>query len=305
MPKRPGRYQVLRRAVLAGSVAATLLVPFWNLRSATVASGGRVPGNRWARLAERVHVPAAPPPIVGAPWTVRIAGLEILDPLAASELVAARAWNARVGVGVLPALVLLLVLGRFFCGWLCPYLPILAVSNAVRELLVRFRIHPGDARLPRRSAIGVLVVSLLVTAFAGSQVVPLVYPPSVIGRELFRAVFFGGLGLGALVLGGAFAFDTFVSRAGFCRYLCPGGALFGLLALASPVRLRRSAPACTDCTLCDRACNLLQQPMSDRVDFSCERCGKCVAACPTDALQWKWGRPLIVEALGRRGGEGR
>ena len=37
--------------------------------------------------------------------------------------------------------------------------------------------------------------------------------------------------------------------------------------------------------LCDVVCNLGQRPMTDQLDSGCERCGKCIAACPTDALK--------------------
>ena len=295
MAREARRYQRIRRSVLGASVAMTLALPVWHLHALNTESNGKAANGTWSHVAEAF--PSSVPPVVGAPWTVRFGPLEVLDPLAAAHLFAAGVGGWRVALMTLPALLLLLAFGRFFCGWLCPYLPFLAASNAVRELLLRFKILPRDARLPRRLAVGVLAFSLLATAFLGSQLLPMVYPPSVIGRELFRAVFFGGVGAGALFLVLAFVFDTFVSRAGFCRYHCPGGALFSLLALASPLRLRRSQPACTDCTLCDRACNLLQQPMSDAVDFSCERCGKCVAACPTDALQWSLGRPLLLESF--------
>ena len=132
----------------------------------------------------------------------------------------------------------------------------------------------------------VLVAVLAASTLLGVQFLPLVYPPSILGREAFRLVFFGSLSLGAVVIGGAFLFDTFVSRAGTCRTLCPGGAMFSLLGSASLLRVVRDPPKCTDCTVCDVVCNLGQRPMTDQLDNSCERCGKCVAACPTDALKF-------------------
>ena len=40
----------------------------------------------------------------------------------------------------------------------------------------------------------------------------------------------------------------------WCRYLCPYGALLGLVSLLSPVEIRRDAEACIDCAKCARAC---------------------------------------------------
>jgi ferredoxin-type protein NapH len=210
--------------------------------------------------------------------------LELLDPAEALGVLVSRGATLRLLLSALPALVLVLLLGRFFCGWICPYVPILATSNAARSLLRRFGLRPLDLELPERLHVAVLVGVLAASAMAGAEWMPLLYPPAVIGREVWRAMFEGGLGAGAGVLLGLFAFDTLLVRAGTCRHLCPGGAMFALLSRASPVAIERRREACTDCAACDVVCNLLQSPMQDRVGAGCERCGKCVAVCPTDAL---------------------
>nr|WP_225936935.1 4Fe-4S binding protein [Myxococcus sp. RHSTA-1-4] len=196
---------------------------------------------------------------------------------------------------VLPGVLLVAFLGRFFCGWACPYLPVLAAANAARWLLSRLGLPTADVKLPRVTSRVVLVGVLLVGSVLGVQLVPLVYPPAVIGREAFRAVFYGSLGAGGLLVVGAFLFDTFVSRAGFCRSLCPGGAMFSVLGSASPLRVVNERSKCTDCTVCDVICNLGQSPMNNRLDSGCERCGRCIASCPTRALSWKRVSPLKVE----------
>jgi ferredoxin-type protein NapH len=141
-----------------------------------------------------------------------------------------------------------------------------------------------DLRLPGWLRFLVLGSVLAGSAAVGVQLAALVYPPALLARTAYRLAFGLGLGGGATVLAAVWLFDTTVSRAGFCRSLCPGGALFSLLALASPVGVRRVASRCTDCTVCDVVCNLGQRPMSDLVDAGCDRCGRCVAVCPTRAL---------------------
>jgi ferredoxin-type protein NapH len=261
--KRGKTYTRLRRACLAASLGVTFVLPLWHLR----------------------QLGAAQPGLVGPVGAFELSGLELIDPLAVLSVLLARGPSVTLVLAFVPAALLVAVLGRFFCGWLCPYVPLLAASNAARWWLKRWGVRPLDVKLPRGTPQVALVAVLALGALSGTHLWPLVYPPSVIGREVFHAVFFGGLGAGSALVAFAFIFDTFVSRAGFCRSLCPGGAVFSLLGSASPVTVKLDRAACTGCTACDVVCNLGQSPMTGRIDSGCERCGKCVASCPTDALR--------------------
>jgi ferredoxin len=68
----------------------------------------------------------------------------------------------------------------------------------------------------------------------------------------------------------------------WCRFLCPYGALLGLVSSLSPVRIRRDPDACIDCAKCAKAC-----PSALPVDLllsvaspECTGCLECVAVCP-------------------------
>lgn len=257
-------YQRIRRAVLTVSVLTVVGTPFLA-----------------ARFADR-SFPAGI--FVGATTAARALGVEFLDPLMSAGVLLAGGARPGLLAAALPVLLLVVVLGRFFCGWLCPYLPLLAASNAVRWALGRLGIPTLDVRLPGWVRFAVLGGVLGGTAALGVQLAALVYPPALLARSAYRLAFGFGLGGGAAVVAAVWLFDTTVSRAGFCRSLCPGGALFSLLGARSPVRVRRVASQCTDCTVCDVVCNLGQRPMSDAVGTGCERCGRCVASCPTAAL---------------------
>jgi ferredoxin-type protein NapH len=284
---RGGRgLQRTRRIVLSGSILLTILVPIsWSLASHCQSAGvGAVPW--WLETATTLGL-CRGPDWIGAPWTLRAFGLEIMDPLAALSVLLAAGPTRSLLLGALPAVVLVAIMGRFFCGWLCPYLPLLSASNALRSLLGRLGLRPPDLSLPRHSARWLLLGWVALTAITRVQLVPLFYPPSIIGRELYRAVFQGSASWGLGLVFAAFAFDTLVSRAGFCRHLCPGGACFSILGKRSPIVVARTPARCTDCTVCDVVCNLGQSPMTDRLDSGCERCGRCIASCPTDALAFE------------------
>ncbi len=236
------RYQWVRRLFLGFSVCLTFALPLWHLHANEVAGSGLAGGTEWSRLGW--GLPDAAPPLVGAPTSISLFGIELLDPSMALGVAVAHGIDLNWVWAVVPGLLLVVVLGRFFCGWACPYLPILAASNAARWFLTRLGARVPDVKVPRATSRVVLVGVLMATAFTGLQLMPLVYPPAVIGRTVFHWVFFGSLGMGSLLVAAAFLFDTFVSRAGFCRSLCPGGAMFSIIGSASVISVRREISKC-------------------------------------------------------------
>jgi polyferredoxin len=75
----------------------------------------------------------------------------------------------------------------------------------------------------------------------------------------------------------------------WCRYLCPYGALMGLVSLLSPLKIRRNASACIDCAKCARACPsaLPVHKLIQIRSAECTACMACIAACPAEgALQF-------------------
>lgn len=82
-----------------------------------------------------------------------------------------------------------------------------------------------------------------------------------------------------------------VIKSFWCRYLCPYGALVGLLGLVSPIFLVKDESKCTKCTLCNKACPSrveVQERKKIIVSTECTGCTACVSACPREgALQFK------------------
>ena len=81
-----------------------------------------------------------------------------------------------------------------------------------------------------------------------------------------------------------------VTKNVWCRYLCPYGALMGLVSMLSPTRIVRDPISCIDCGKCAKAC-----PSLIPVDVlltvrtpECNGCLTCVAVCPVqDALEMR------------------
>ncbi|RTZ98697.1 MAG: hypothetical protein DSY90_03400 [Deltaproteobacteria bacterium] len=68
----------------------------------------------------------------------------------------------------------------------------------------------------------------------------------------------------------------------WCRYLCPYGALMGILAFFGPTRIRRHADNCIHCGKCARQCpyNLPVDQKTKIFSPECSGCMECVRVCP-------------------------
>ncbi len=85
------------------------------------------------------------------------------------------------------------------------------------------------------------------------------------------------------VLGILVVLSVFI-RDFWCRYLCPYGALVGVLGLFSPLKVARDASLCTDCRACTRVCpaRLPVHTMGRVRSIECSSCQDCVVACPVE-----------------------
>jgi polyferredoxin len=85
----------------------------------------------------------------------------------------------------------------------------------------------------------------------------------------------------------------FVLRA-WCRYLCPWGYFMGFLHRFSRVKIVRRKSLCTDCGVCDDACDVGAIQNGCVRTEHCQFCYSCVDACPNGAFQvvdvWKLGQ---------------
>jgi hypothetical protein len=61
----------------------------------------------------------------------------------------------------------------------------------------------------------------------------------------------------------------------WCRYLCPYGALLGLTSWLSPLRIRRDAHACIDCSKCAKPCPSAL-PVDKLVTIKSAECTGCL-----------------------------
>jgi len=224
------------------------------------------------------------------------------------------------------ALVVLLaavLLGRAFCGWVCPFGTTLDLTDRLlRPLRGKERPTYDGRRIKYYLLAFILVLALLGVQLAGwfdplciaMRTYALVVQPLTARStgDLLGAL--GGIaGIGSVahaarsgalnILGGpalpaygqfaavmlmfiAVAFLSLFRSRYWCRNLCPLGAMLALASMASLLK-RRVSDGCTRCGRCARVCGMGAIPTEDprhTLAGECTLCMNCRTACPEGVI---------------------
>lgn len=198
----------------------------------------------------------------------------------------------------IPWLALLLVLGigalvgRLFCGWICPI-------GFLQDLL--YKIPSRKFRTPRWFAwikYPVLVVSVFLVAWFLGGDSPFFFcnfcPTSGIMVVLTTAIADGDVAKlfvqpAKFVVTVAFLAGSVAFSRPFCKSLCPVGALVAVTNRIMPWKLRLHSESCIRCRKCERNCPMdlpvmQHQDAAVSRDTECILCHECQGACPVHAI---------------------
>lgn len=74
----------------------------------------------------------------------------------------------------------------------------------------------------------------------------------------------------------------------FCKFLCPLGAIYGLLNRFSVYQMQVDDNACTHCGKCEKVCKMGVDVTKNINSAECIRCGLCQHSCPAHAITSGW-----------------
>ena len=231
--------------------------------------------------------------VEGALTASRVIGFHMADLNSALQVMLAyKHVVLNLMIGTITVFLLWLLLGgRTFCSWVCPYHLIsewtekLHLKLVEKKLIKSVSFHRGVRTV-------FYVIFALLAVVTGYTVFETLSPTGILSRAMIY-----GPGLALLWVVFLLLFEILVSRRAWCRYVCPIGLTYGLVGTISPLRVRYNVKDChhegdcrkvclvphvLDTTIRMRACDV-EVP----IGADCTRCGLCVDICPTDSLKFE------------------
>jgi len=203
--------------------------------------------------------------------------------------------NIIIGVTTI-VLFYLIVGGRSYCAWVCPYGVLSEIGEKLHNTLVAKKIIKNrkfDHRVKYIFWAGFLAMS----AFSGY----LVFETFSVVGIMSRFIAYGwSLALVWVLV--VFAIEVFFSRRAWCSYICPIGTTYGMIGKVSAMRIEWN-DNCDSCMVCHDVCfepqvlEITKAKYKKQIDekeiktayitgADCTLCGRCVDVCHEDALNF-------------------
>lgn len=196
-------------------------------------------------------------------------------------------WAHPAGMFIFLAIVMMsLVIGKSFCSWVCPIGFVSENLGVFGEKLFKRKIKlPKILDIPLRSIKYLLLGFFVYVIFFVMDIISLkVFLDSPYNQvaDIKMYYFFAKISKFSLTVIIILALLSVIFRNFWCRYLCPYGALLGLVGLLSPFKIKRVVSSCIDCDKCTKACpNFIEVAKKNYViSDECTSCMNCVDACP-------------------------
>ena len=190
------------------------------------------------------------------------------------------------------------VMGRYVCGWLCPFGLIQDLLNKI-PFPKKLRTFRGDKLLRKLKYVilAVFVILLPMTVADASGLgdpwfckyicpagtleggVPLVLLNSAL-RETVGFLYTWKL----LILAVTVILSVIIYRP-FCKYICPLGAVYSFFNKVSVFKITLDKEKCVGCGRCAKTCKMNVNPSENPDGAECIRCRECISVCPTGALK--------------------
>jgi len=180
-------------------------------------------------------------------------------------------------------MLLTIVMGRWFCGWLCAFGAYndLIYFIARKVFKVKFRVNEKVDSILKYTKYVVLIFIIIISWTMGSDILGTTSPWDAFGQITDLPTVFSSLIIGLILLVlitiGAFFVERF-----FCRYLCPLGAVFSIISRLGITKINKPKADCGKCRACTVNCSmgLKLYKVNGARGGDCINCLKCTEVCP-------------------------
>lgn len=227
----------------------------------------------------------------------RFLGFHMIDIFTTLEVyVATYHLPINMIIGTLTILIVyLLIGGRTYCSWVCPYGILSEIAEKLNNTLVNKNII--KQRTFNKNIKYIFWLMFLIMCFTSGYIV--FETINVIGI-LSRAIVYGwSIGIIWVIL--VLFIEIFYSRRAWCKYICPIGTTYGAIGWASATKIQWN-DNCDHCMVCHDACfenhvlDLTKAKYDKRrkeegikeeyvLNGDCTLCGRCIDVCHADALK--------------------
>ena len=236
-----------------------------------------------------------------------------LDPLVAIATALTTHTLYRPLLWALVTIVLTIIFGRFFCGWVCPFGTIHHFVGYLgnRRKKTAQKIQLNKYRKAHRIKYFILIFFLFMAAFPSLAVTlqtGLLDPIPLVTRSfnllllpiIDRAAnfvsltdrFYEGAWLLLVIFLTAILLNLVIPRF-YCRFICPLGALFAIISRFAIWRIGKKQSECSNCKLCDKSCEGACEPSGSIRISECVLCFNCRDDCKDDLLAYQT-RPSLA-----------
>lgn len=249
-----------------------------------------------------------------------------LDPLVALGTLLTTHTIYKGLIWAVLTVVLTVLLGRFFCGWVCPFG---ALHQFVGFLGNRGRKLKDKITSNKYRKVALLKYLFLI-AFLVAAAIPLgsktrlltgILDPIPLLHRSINIIFlpiadhftnllsvdprlYEGAFLIGIIFLAAILINLLIPRF-YCRFICPTGALLGLINKYSIWRIGKTQESCANCMLCEKSCEGGCEPSGNIRINECVLCFNCYDQCKDSVLKYRIheskGGEIATPDLTRRG----
>jgi polyferredoxin len=186
----------------------------------------------------------------------------------------------------LTILLMSLLAKKSFCSWLCPVGTISEGAHKLGRLLFgrNFRVWRWPDLFLRsiKYLLLLLFVKFILLDMSTEALGGFLDAPYWAVSDVKMLHFFTRMSITTMAVLSILTILSLFFKNFWCRYLCPYGALLGLISIVSPFKIRREVIGCTGCQRCTAACpsGLAVYSCTAVSSPECTGCLTCVASCP-------------------------